>query len=453
MGADVINLSLAADKDYISIRQAVGDAQASGVLVVTATGNGFPGSMGVGYPAAYTEFPNVIAVGATDNQVSATSWASYSRYGPAVDFAAPANGLLSTARSDLGFATPYFGTGTSGGTSFSTPIVSGTFALLISRNPALAAADYIQLARDTATPAAPAPHGQNWAGSGIINIGAAVARVPLGASGEALHDWKYVPPGTQVRALIDGVECGSTTTQNAGVLSFYAIRVKSHGEQPGCGAPGKTVQLLIGGAPAQPTLTWGGRNESLALLQRSVSSVTPPPGAVVVQALNGGWSNIAVLETSGALPNVLSSVSGWNAVYRWNPALAGFTGPGAYDRYARAAPAFVNSMSTLATYEAVWVDGSPGNIASLNPNPAGGRTISLQTGWNNFVWTGANREVKDALAGIAGKYTEVLQYDNAALAWRMHTPGAARYLNDFGGLFKLQVYWVYMKEPAALTMN
>ena len=58
-----------------------------------------------------------------------------------------------------------------------------------------------------------------------------------------------------------------------------------------------------------------------------------------------------------------------------------------------------------------------------------------------------------ALAGIAGKYTEVLQYDNAALAWRMHTPGAARYLNDFGGLFKLQVYWVYMKEPAALTMN
>ena len=39
------------------------------------------------------------------------------------------------------------------------------------------------------------------------------------------------------------------------------------------------------------------------------------------------------------------------------------------------------------------------------------------------------------------------------MQWRIHTPGNPRYLNDFGGLFKLQVYWLYVTEPAILTMN
>ncbi len=454
MGADIINLSLAASTDFTSIRAAIANAQAAGVIVVTASGNASGGDVGVGYPGAYTEYTNVLAVGATNNQVSATSWASYSRYGPAVDFAAPANGLLTTARSDLGFSAPYFGTDArSAGTSFSTPIVAGVFALMISRNPDVSVSDLIQIARVTATPPTPAPHGQNWAGSGIINAGAALARIPMILGGEALHDWKAVPPETEVKAFVDGVECGRAFSQTLGAYSYYKIRVKASGESPECGAPGRTVQFMVGGAPAEPALAWGGRNVSLSHLDWAISSVTPPPGAVVVQTLNGGWSNVAVLDNSGALPDVLSSLPGWSTSYRWDPLAAGIAGPGAYDRYGRNVPAFVNTMTTLATFQAIWVDAPAGNVASLNPDPAGGRAIGLQNGWNNFVYTGTNREVKDALAGIAGKYTQVMQYDNGNLRWRIHSPGADRHLNDFGGLFKLQVYWIFMKQPATLSMN
>jgi subtilisin family serine protease len=454
MGADIINLSLAAEQDYPIIRQAVANAQAAGVIIVAATGNIGGGTVGVWYPAAYTEFPNVIAVGQTNNPVSATSWFPLSRYGPAVDFAAPGAQVLTTARSDLGFAVPYFTTGDSGGTSFAAPFVAGMFALMKSRNPALEPAEYIQSARDTATPPTPAPHGQNWAGSGIINASAAVARIPMRVTGEALHDWAYVSPATQVRALIDGQECGAATTStNTGVISRYDIRIKSASEQPGCGAPGKTVQLQIGGSPAQPALTWGGQDQSLGVIDHEASSVTPPPGAVVVQSLNGGWSNIAVLDNSGELPDVLSSLSGWTSLYQWDPLKDAFGGPGGYDRYGRDVPDFVNTITSLATFDAVWVNGTAGNVAMLNPNPPSSRAIGLQPGWNNFVYTGTNKKVADALASIAGKYTLVLQYHNPSLSWRIHTPGQPIYLNDFGGLFKLQAYWIYVTEPTVLTMN
>ncbi|MEX1104342.1 MAG: S8 family serine peptidase, partial [Dehalococcoidia bacterium] len=435
------------------IRQAVANAQAAGVIIVAAAGNTAGSDVGVRYPAAYTEFPNMIAVGGTNNTVSATSWYAFSRYGPAVDFAAPNIQVLTSARSDLGFAVPYFSTN-QGGTSFASPFVAGTFALMMSRNPALNASEYIQMARVTATPAAPAPHGQNWAGSGVINAGAAVARVPMRVTGEALHDWEYVPPASQVRALVDGQECGtSTTSTNTGVISRYDVRIKSAAEQPGCGAPGKMVQLLIAGSPAQPQIPWAGANQSLAVIDHSASSVTPPPGAVVVQSLNGGWSNIAVLDESGDLPDALSSLAGWTTVYRWDAAADGFQGKGAYGRYSTEVPDFVNNISSLATFQAVWVDAPAGNVAMLNPNPPSSRSIGLQPGWNNFVYTGSNKEVKDALAGIAGKYTLVMQYDNALRAWRIHTPEQPRYLNDFGGLFKLQTYWIFVTEPTALTMN
>ncbi len=454
MGAHIVNLSLATPNDWPATRQAVANAQAAGVIIVAAAGNIGGGSVGVRYPAAYTEFSNVIGVGQTNNVVSATSWSPFSRYGPAVDLAAPGAQVLTTARSDLGFAVPYFTTGEFGGTSFAAPFVAGMFALMKSRNPALEPSEYIDIARVTATPPTPAAHGQNWAGSGIINAAAAVARVPMRITGEALDDWAYVPPATQVRALIDGQECGlATTSTNTGVISRYDIRVKSAGEQPGCGAPGKTVLLHIAGAPAQPTIAWGGQDQSLAVIDHEASSVTPPPGAVVVQSLNGGWSNVAVLDTSGDLPEVLSSVSGWTGLYRWDPLMDVFGGPGGYDRYGRDVPDFVNTITGLATFDAVWVNGTAGNVAMLNPNPPSSRAIGLQPGWNNFVYTGTNKKVSDALAGIAGKYTLVLQYHNPSLTWRIHTPGQPIYLNDFGGLFKLQTYWIYVTEPIVLTMN
>ena len=91
--------------------------------------------------------------------------------------------------------------------------------------------------------------------------------------------------------------------------------------------------------------------------------------------------------------------------------------------------------------------------ASINPNPSPGRTVQLHAGWNNFTYTGTARSVADALGSIAGKYQQVLQYDNATGAWLSFLPGQPRYLNDFGGLFTLKVYWVLVSEDVTLVMN
>jgi hypothetical protein len=458
-GANIINLSLSS-KDQADnskkLRDAIQQAQDAGIIIVVAAGNygGDPSQPGPGYPGAYTEFPSVVTVGAAD-QNNGMAWATFSAYGPALDFAAPgAKGIASTLRSDLGLSTLY-GLDQNGGTSYATPLVSGMFALMMSRNSRLSAADYIQIARDTATPAPPASHGQNWAGAGIINIGAAVARVPMSIGGSALRDWKDVPAGTEVRATIDGTECGITATVAFGVVSRYSLRIKSAAEQPGCGVPGKVVQLWVGGAQAQPSVTWGGKNEDLGVINRDVSSVSPPPGAVVVQTLNGGWSNVAHFDAPGNLPTAFASLpTPWTAAYRWDPAKPALDGTaGAYQGFMRNTPTYVGDWASVQTYDTYWVDAPATNIANLNPNPLPGRVLQLKPGWNNFVYTGSSKAIAEALQEVTGKYTEVVQYDNANRAWLVHIPGQPRYLEDFGGLFKLKVYWVYMTKAGSITMN
>ena len=454
MGANIISLSLATKTDQADLRAAVKSAQDAGVIIVAAAGNyGQDANPAVGYPAAYTDLPNVIAVGASDN-LNGNTWARYSAYGPAIDFAAPGNHIVSTARSNIGLSSPYADTGNEGGTSFSTPIVSGMFALMMMRNSKLGAAEYIQIARDAATPAEPAPHGGNWAGAGIIDIGRAVARVPMQVSGIALKDWRDVPNGTDVRATVDGVDCGNTKVTKFGPVSPYTIRVRSAAEQPGCGAPGKVVQFSVDALAAVPKIAWGAKNVDLGLLGREISSVSPSPGAVVVQTLNGGWSNVAQFDPAGALPAATSSIPApWTALYAWDPLKPQLETVGAYRRFVRGAPAFVNDLAIIEQYQPFWINAPASNPGSPNPNPPAGRILNLRAGWNNFVYTGTSKAVADALSEVVGKYSEVAQFDNATSVWLIHAPNQPRYLNDFGGLFKLKVYWVYMTAPGSITMN
>ena len=462
-GARIVNVSVASrpgdqEADSPRLRAALQLAQDMGVIVVAAAGNHPIGSSqaGTAYPAAYTEFANLIAVGASNN-LNGNRWAPYSNYGPAIDFAAPGNRLVSTTRTDIGLANPYAEIGDprdgyDGGTSYSTPLVSGMFALMISRNSKLTAADYIKAARDAATPAEPASHGQNWAGSGIINMAAAVARIPMALSGAPLRDWKDVPGGTPIEAFIDGTKCGETTAQAFGRLSYYAIKVASAAATPGCGLPGRNVELYVGGSPATPVLTWGGSNEDLGIAGKDVSSVSAAPGAIIVQQLNGQWSNVAHLDPAGPLPGAAPGLpTPWNVIYRWDPLKLFLDTPGAYYRFARLAPAYVSDYPVIQQYDAYWVDAPAANMATANPGPPPGRTVQLQPGWNNFTYTGTSKAVADALAGVS--YTQVLQFDNPTSVWLSHLPGQPRYQNDFGGLFQFKVYWVYVTAPATLSMN
>lgn len=454
MGARIINLSLAASgsaADTPVLRQAIADAEAQGVIIVAAAGNHRTASseVGPGYPAAYTQFANVVATGAADLN---GNWATFSNYGPALDIAAPGVAIASTVRTDLGFASPY-GSNVRGGTSFSTPLVTGVIALGIARNPNLPVSDYLDALYASASPAPPAGHGQNWAGAGIVDAGKFVARIPLSLSGSALHDFKDVPFGTELRAFVGGQECGRTTTASVGPVSIYTLRVRSAGEQLDCGVPGAKVRVLVAGFETINEITWPGRDEPIGFLDEDLFAVSPAPGPVVVQVLNGGWSNIAHLDASGSLPNALAGfASPWTTVLRWEPTGDGLLG-GVYRRFVKDAPEYVNDIPSLGRYEAIWIDGARANVATPNPNPTPGRSVGLRPGWNNIVYTGSARSVADALVDAAGKYNRVMHFDNATGTWASHVPGLPRYLNDFNGLFQLQVYWIYMTEPGEIVMR
>ncbi|SEQ05461.1 S8 family serine peptidase [Arthrobacter sp. OV608] len=129
-GARVINMSLVVGAST-TLETAVNNAWNAGVLLVAAAGNG--GNTSMNYPAAY---PNVIAVGATDNN---DKKASFSTYGTWVDVAAPGVSVYSTfPNHKFVLAREYNrsqGYDIGSGTSMSSPIVAAVAALAWSANP------------------------------------------------------------------------------------------------------------------------------------------------------------------------------------------------------------------------------------------------------------------------------------------------------------------------------
>jgi subtilisin family serine protease len=452
MGADVINLSLASSPgnqgaDIPMLRDAIAAAETEGVIVVAAAGNhGLSSDPRPGYPAAYTQYSNLVAVGAS-NWTQGQTWIPFSAYGPSVDLAAPGNQITSTVRSDLGLAVPY-GTSNQGGTSFATPLVSGMFALMKSANSRLGHEAYIQIARDTATPATEASHGGNWAGAGIINVREAVARIPMLITGFALHDWVDVQPGVSVSARVGGRVCGQANTFAVGVVARFELTVDPDAVTSGCGAPGRTVDLFVGASRARTSIPWGGPTEELLHTGKEVSTVSPDPGPVVVQVVGTGWNNLAHLEATSALPGALAYLPpSWEAVFSWDPFESAFR------RALRTGPTYTRDWEIARRYDAFWVySPSSANAASVNPNPSSGRTISLREGWNNFVFTGTSEQMATALSAIDGKYDGVYRFNNESGQWESYVPDRSRFLNSLGGLLIMRVYWIHMTESALLTM-
>lgn len=154
--ADVINMSLVMTDDSDRVRNAVARALDRGVVVIAAVGNaGGPDDRNSDpYPADY---PGVIGVGAIDvNGVRG----DFSQHGTYVDVMAP--GV------DVTFAARRSGHTSGSGTSYATPFVSATAALLKQRFPSLTPA---QVTRRILATTDPAPGGARSPeyGYGIIN--------------------------------------------------------------------------------------------------------------------------------------------------------------------------------------------------------------------------------------------------------------------------------------------
>jgi len=140
-GAKVINLSLAGHDDFAVIRDAVAYAVSRDALVVAAAGNTQRDSATElpSYPAAYD---GVLGVGAIDIDGARLSGSQVGRY---VDIVAPGAKVLASARAG--------GHVYAAGTSYATPFVSGTAALVRSAWPALSAPEVARRLMATASPA------------------------------------------------------------------------------------------------------------------------------------------------------------------------------------------------------------------------------------------------------------------------------------------------------------
>lgn len=154
--ADVINLSVVMDGDNTQVRRAVADAIEAGVVVVAAVGNNGAEDKGnpTPYPAAY---PGVIGVGAV---TAAGVRAGYSQHGDFVDLVAAGDGVTVPA--------PGGGHTVENGTSYATPFVSATAALLLQRFPGLTPAEVTRRLTATADPAPGGSRSDDY-GFGLLN--------------------------------------------------------------------------------------------------------------------------------------------------------------------------------------------------------------------------------------------------------------------------------------------
>src|SRR6266567_8472900 len=116
-GANVLNMSFDFTTNSRELGKAVNYAGSKGIISVASVGN--DGQQVVVYPAGLS---NVIGVASTSNNDTLSSFSNFGQ--PPVWVGAPGEGVITTYP---------FGTYAAGwGTSFSTPLVSGTVALLVS---------------------------------------------------------------------------------------------------------------------------------------------------------------------------------------------------------------------------------------------------------------------------------------------------------------------------------
>jgi thermitase len=157
-GAHVINLSLGGYSDVPAVRSAINYAWNRGLLICAGAGNDNVSTLF--YPAAY---PNAIAVGSTDPNDSKSS---FSNFGPWVDVAAPGSGILSTT---LGG-----GTGSSSGTSMSSPVAAGVAALIRSFTVGLSTNAEMRGALESSC-----DNVGNWVAFGRVNAFRALQQAPI----------------------------------------------------------------------------------------------------------------------------------------------------------------------------------------------------------------------------------------------------------------------------------
>ena len=189
-GIRVINMSLGGLSFSTTEQTAINYAWNKGSIIFACAMNN--GINTPHYPAACE---NVVAVSATN---SSDTLASFSNYGDWIDIAAPGTSILTTNR--------YGGYGSWNGTSFSSPIVAGLAALILSVEPDLTNAQVVDLIEQYADDIGDPGYDINF-GHGRVNV-----CVSLVAAGGTVPDPDVTAPSASITSPETGSIMGGVVT-------------------------------------------------------------------------------------------------------------------------------------------------------------------------------------------------------------------------------------------------
>jgi hypothetical protein len=292
-GRGVINLSLGSDVSDLSIELAVGEAVASGSLVVAASGNDGDRGSPLGYPAAY---PHVTTVAATGQSGAVAAFSSRSRY---VDLAAPGDDIIVASALGQNWQP-------ASGTSFSSPMVAAAAAWIWTARPELTAGQVAEILRRSATDIAPAGRDQA-SGFGMLNVAAALALpAPIRDPYEPNDDIDQVSPNGD--RYVSNQPALSTVTKRSARIAGRVDRYED---------PRDVFRVWLPAASRVTATLTASSDGDLALYSTTARSVVgrfATDGRLAVAATKGArerlvytnkakgrWAYVAVQPGSGAL--------------------------------------------------------------------------------------------------------------------------------------------------------
>ena len=235
-GADIISISLGwfDDPDGF-LRQAIQFAYNQNRLCIACSHN--DSSNIIRFPARY---PEVIAVGATDQSDSRCSW---SNYGPDLDIVAPGDNIYSTL--------PNNSYGNLSGTSMACPHVAGVAALMLSTNPDLTIEEIRCILQTTAEDLGTAGWDDEY-GHGLVNAYDAVLASNFRYSIEVTPSSDVITvPGSVAFAVTVTLIQGMPQNVNLDLDTYYPPAPYTSSFSQNSGLPPFTSTLTIGASSPQ----------------------------------------------------------------------------------------------------------------------------------------------------------------------------------------------------------
>jgi subtilisin family serine protease len=311
----IINLSLGSTCPDSTVQSAIQYAQGKGILVVAAAGNdalsaGFDPDAATDlnyndapvYPASYA---GVLSVGATGREGYR---AAYSNTGDAQVMAPGGSADINlqtgeVTANDIPLEMEgSTATTTGAGTSFASPEVAATAALIWSVNPNLTATQVSELITGTATDLGPGGNDTEY-GAGLLNAGAAVADTPPTTAGFGTYE--SLPPSR----ILDTRFGTGAAKQKLGAGQTLTLQVTGAGGIPPSGVTAVVLNTTVTDPTAPSYLTvWPTGQSQPTTSNINFSTNQTVPNLVTVKVGTGG--DVSFFNAVGSI-DLLADVAGY----------------------------------------------------------------------------------------------------------------------------------------------